>query len=169
MICRYILYGIVTHAGSSLTSGHYLTYARSLPNHSTHEVPVEASNSYRQTNFGTSNEKLENGSVPSMKKDDSTLPATRRKLGVQTKLPSRFNDSVIANTKVKTLQSLGVKKPSLTESLVPSQSYNGEWFECNDESVRVFDEDEFVELLNEKSGSLLGTPYLLFYHKATLC
>ncbi|RUS71747.1 hypothetical protein EGW08_020490 [Elysia chlorotica] len=38
------------------------------------------------------------------------------------------------------------------------------WLECDDECVRVMDEDEFGKKLREEEGALLGTPYLLFYH-----
>ena len=38
------------------------------------------------------------------------------------------------------------------------------WLECDDECVRVIDEEEFGQKLREEDGALLGVPYLLFYH-----
>ncbi|GFO21985.1 small cardioactive peptide [Plakobranchus ocellatus] len=38
------------------------------------------------------------------------------------------------------------------------------WLECDDECVRVMDEEEFGQKLREENGALLGTPYVLFYH-----
>ncbi|XP_045209815.2 ubiquitin carboxyl-terminal hydrolase 1-like [Mercenaria mercenaria] len=165
---RYRLYGIVTHSGVTLTSGHYLAYVRSLPNQPTDNVP-----SRQQTLIGITDNENKSSEISEnlLNKMDKSMPATRRKMGVATKLPSRFSDNVIANTKVKAFESVAVKKmkPDLVATLLPSKHYDGEWFECDDETVRVFDESDFVELLSEKSGSLLGTPYLLFYHKATMC
>ena len=39
------------------------------------------------------------------------------------------------------------------------------WLECDDEYVKVMKETEFECRLNETDGSLMGTPYVLFYHK----
>ena len=103
-------------------------------------------------------------------KTKEKVTVTRRKAGVAPKLPSRFNNSVMTNTKVKTFANLVEKKskPSITETLKTSVRFTSEWFECDDETVRVFNESDFVDLLSGRDGSLLGTPYLLFYHKATL-
>ncbi|XP_060572800.1 ubiquitin carboxyl-terminal hydrolase 1-like isoform X2 [Ruditapes philippinarum] len=167
---RYRLYGVVTHSGVTLTSGHYLAYVRALPNHPTDNSHRKQQNCHIDTNYNNQLGEISQ-KENSVNKSDNSMPATRRKMGVATKLPSRFDDNVIANTKVKAFQSVAVKKikPDLVASLLPSKQYDEEWFECDDETVRVFDEPDFVELLSEKSGSLLGTPYLLFYHKATMC
>lgn len=42
------------------------------------------------------------------------------------------------------------------------------WLECDDECVRVMEEEEFERKLKEADGALLGTPYLLFYHSQGL-
>lgn len=39
------------------------------------------------------------------------------------------------------------------------------WLECDDECITVMDEFEFEQKLSEKDGCLIGTPYVLFYHK----
>lgn len=165
MFIRYRLYGIVTHSGLTLTSGHYLTYVRTLPNQ-----PAEAV-SKQHSLLRNSNNQLRPSSENSVKQTNNTRPTTRRKTGVVTKLPSRFDDNVVTNISVKAFEAVGAKKmkPDLVACLLPSKRFDCEWFECDDETIRVFDESEFVELLSEKSGSLLGTPYLLFYHKSTMC
>ncbi|KAL4228527.1 universal stress protein [Mactra antiquata] len=161
---RYMLYGIITHAGSSLTSGHYLSYVRSLPLKS-EKTQTEPTRSV----VNIQPEKTKDNDSSAINKQDSKMPATRRKLGVQTKLPARFNDSIIVDTKVKNMKNVSENKlTEILESILPAQKYEEMWFECNDESIRVFDEEEFLDLLDERSGSLLGTPYLLFYHKSTL-
>lgn len=96
---------------------------------------------------------------------------TRTKAGVATKLPARYTQDVVTSTKVKTFETVVAKKAKVdfTEQIMPVKHSTADWFECDDETVRVFDESEFSDLLSGKSGALLGTPYLLFYHKATLC
>lgn len=96
---------------------------------------------------------------------------TRKKAGVVTKLPSRYTENVIADTKVRAFETVVAKKVKvdIADQVMPSRRFTSEWFEFDDETVRVFEESEFIERLNGESGELLGTPYLLFYHKATLC
>ena len=103
-------------------------------------------------------------------KNGSKMPLTRKKMGITAKLPSRFDDSV-TTTKVKAFKNMTkVKpvKPDLVECLLPSKMFSSEWFECDDETVRVFSEEDFKEMVDGQSGAMLGTPYLLFYHKATM-
>lgn len=159
---RYRLYGVVTHSGYTLTSGHYLSYVRTLPNEPSEPISVKVENTAR-----IKSEPKEEAQSPTNK----VMPSTRRKMGVMTKLPSRFDSNIISDTKVKAFESVAAKKlkTDLAAKLMPTKRFNTEWFECDDETVRVFDESEFVDLLTETSGSLLGTPYLLFYHKATMC
>ena len=52
--------------------------------------------------------------------------------------------------------------------LIPSEKYEGSWLECDDEAIKVHSEEEFCQMLKGEEGSLLGTPYVLFYHKV-LC
>ena len=96
---------------------------------------------------------------------------TRKKAGVVTKLPTRYTENIAADTKVKAFETVVPKKlkADVTDQLMPSCKFTSEWFEFDDETVRMFDESEFTELLSGQAGALLGTPYLLFYHKATLC
>ena len=89
----------------------------------------------------------------------------------QKKLPARFDDTVMVETKVKTFEGAINKsvKPDVQNALITSNLFETEWFECDDETVRVFEQSEFEELLSGAGdNTLLGTPYLLFYHKATL-
>ncbi|XP_069119694.1 ubiquitin carboxyl-terminal hydrolase 1-like isoform X2 [Argopecten irradians] len=108
---RYILYGLVTHAGVTLTSGHYLAYVRVL---------------------------------------GSGQSSSSR--GIDT---SSFLRSPSGNLK---RSGLGTKYPN-----VPKQTYEDKWLECDDETIRMYSTQEFCDLL--KGGSLLGTPYVLFYHR----
>ena len=39
------------------------------------------------------------------------------------------------------------------------------WLECDDECLKVMDEDDFNDKLDETDGALMGTPYVLFYHR----
>lgn len=161
------MYGIVTHSGVTLTSGHYLAYVRALPSQ-----PAENMLDKQQTLLkDTDNNKTGQVTEKSIQVTGSSVPSTRRKMGITTKLPQRFNENVIANTKVKAFGAVAPKKvkPDIVSTLLPSKRFDCQWFECDDETVRVFDESDFTKLLSEKSGSLLGTPYLLFYHKATIC
>ena len=107
---------------------------------------------------------------PSAEKSGKKVPATRRKMGITAKLPSRFDDPV-TDTKIKTFKGTCKTKSSkthLADCLIPSKRFDTEWFECDDETVRVFTEEDFKDMVDGRSGAMLGTPYLLFYHKATL-
>ncbi|WAR05574.1 CFA45-like protein [Mya arenaria] len=154
----YKLYGIVTHSGASLTSGHYLAYVRALPK-TDRTLPL-----YPDIKLEPNIEREKDAT-----KTTDKFPMTRKKAGVTTKLPARFTDNVIANTKVKAFEKIAPKKKvDLVDSLLPARAFSTEWFECDDETIRVFDQEDFLKLLSGDSGALLGTPYLLFYHKATL-
>lgn len=161
---RYKLYGVITHSGVSLTSGHYLSYVRALPSES-------ASSSQQSQTYHSQTVPAQSKEEPSSEKKSKSGTVTRQKAGVFTKLPSRFTDSIVTDTKVKAFEAVAEKKvkADLTEQLLPSRRYTSEWFEFDDETVRVFEENEFIDVLSGKAGALLGTPYLLFYHKASLC
>jgi len=163
------LYGIVTHSGASLTSGHYLAYVRSMPSKTEKTLsiyPDITPDLANQPKQGDTQENIGKNVVAS-----DNAPVTRKKTGVPTKLPSRFTENIIANTKVKAFENVAPKKMKidLADSLKPARAFSTEWFECDDETVRVFEGQEFLKLLSGDTGALLGTPYLLFYHKATFC
>ncbi|XP_060077310.1 ubiquitin carboxyl-terminal hydrolase 1-like [Ylistrum balloti] len=105
---RYMLYGLVTHAGVTLTSGHYLAYVR-------------------------------------------VLGSGQSRLGVE-------SPSVHIGGEKRS--GLGGKYPS-----VPKQMYEEQWLECDDETIRVYSKQDFCDLLKGVGGFLLGTPYVLFYHR----
>ncbi|CAG5136222.1 unnamed protein product, partial [Candidula unifasciata] len=52
-----------------------------------------------------------------------------------------------------------------SESWLGSSKHGSFWLECDDECIKVMEEREFIDKLEEKDGSLIGTPYVLFYHK----
>ncbi|XP_071103950.1 ubiquitin carboxyl-terminal hydrolase 1-like [Haliotis cracherodii] len=105
---RYNLYGIVTHAGVTISSGHYLSYVR-----------------------------VDSGPV------SSHLP--------------------LANF-IKTEWSpvKGDKQDNTDDDSEPSTV---QWFECDDESIRIHSDKNFRDCLTSENSSLLGTPYVLFYQR----
>ena len=112
----------------------------------------------------------ENTQAQNSDKNGTKMPLTRKKMGITAKLPSRFDDTV-TTTKVKAFKTITKVKPvktNLVECLLPSKMFSSEWFECDDETVRVFSEQDFKDMVDGNSGAMLGTPYLLFYHKATM-
>ena len=175
-IYRYSLYAVVTHSGVTLTAGHYLAYVRALPK------PVEPTeedmendtegNTKQEDDKKIKTEKTSDDEkipVPSLEKSGKKIPMTRKKMGITAKLPARFEDSV-TSTKVKTFKATAKSKPKprLADCLIPSKRFSTEWFECDDETVRVFNEEDFRDMVDGRGGAMLGTPYLLFYHKATM-
>lgn len=148
----------------SLTSGHYLSYVRALPQKSVTQSQQVQTQVAQELPAQTV-------AQPNKDKTSKSGTVTRKKAGVVTKLPSRFTENIVADTKVKAFETVAQKKvkTDMTEQLIPTRRYTSEWFEFDDETVRVFEENEFIELLSGENGALLGTPYLLFYHKATLC
>ena len=172
---RYSLYAVVTHSGVTLTAGHYLAYVRALPKTSPQEhlqndmlekpVPNDVREEKPEVQPDSEIKHEQNSD-----KNGSKMPLTRKKMGITAKLPSRFDDSV-TTTKVKafkTMTKVKPVKPDLVDCLLPSKMFSSEWFECDDETVRVFSEEDFKEMVDGRSGAMLGTPYLLFYHKATM-
>lgn len=167
---RYKLYGIITHSGVSLTSGHYLSYVRSLPPSAQAAQGFLKPQRPVETLQGELMSRLDNDINQNAGGTSKSGTVTRKKAGVATKLPARYAEDVVTITKVKAFETVAKKtKVDFTEQIMPVKHSTADWFECDDETVRVFDESEFADLLSGKSGALLGTPYLLFYHKATLC
>lgn len=73
-----------------------------------------------------------------------------------------FKSSTIANGEIS---DIGVHTAKTEMSDVDESSCADQWVECDDESIRVYSEDEFAGILSGEEGSLLGTPYVLFYHR----
>ncbi|XP_050405156.1 ubiquitin carboxyl-terminal hydrolase 1 [Patella vulgata] len=96
----YSLYGIVTHAGTTITSGHYLSYVK-----------------------------------------------------------VRSND--MDNIK---MYSDGPNSHLMDHS----SKHSVAWYECDDEAIRIFSDEEFREKLTGKEASLMGTPYVLFYQRQSM-
>ncbi|KAK3578806.1 hypothetical protein CHS0354_030225 [Potamilus streckersoni] len=155
---RYILYGIVTHAGFSLGSGHYLAYVRALPTEATKDESI--------TSMFLSQIKNETKGVNESLAED-TGHATRCKTGTHIKLPSRFENSVSLDRKIRPLAGSVMKEENFKDNK-KNMTASNKWYEVDDETVRIFQEDEFQDLLMGKTGSLIGTPYLLFYHKGNI-
>ena len=122
-----MLYAIVTHAGVTLSSGHYLAYVRvnggSKSTNPTHQSMISHHSANRMSLLKT------------------TSPSNQ-------------------------VQDLKVHRKSLN---LPGQQFIDHWIECDDETVRIYSEDQFCKMLKGTDGSLLGTPYVLFYHRAVAC
>ncbi|XP_071157266.1 ubiquitin carboxyl-terminal hydrolase 1-like [Mytilus edulis] len=126
---RYRLYGLIAHAGVTLTSGHYLTYVRVF-----HSVQ-ESSGSQEYSSPSTSKSPALNRSTLTSYNSQSQRALSESPRG----------DNLSKFVKI------------------PSQKYEDCWLQCDDESVKVYSEEKFCSMLQD--GSLLGTPYVLFYHK----
>lgn len=105
---KYTLFGIITHAGYTISSGHYVAYVKTSASALTWHFP---SNGQRE---GESSNADVYSPGSDMQQDDDVF-----------------------------------------------------WLECDDSSVRVFTEEDFLERLSSE-GLLTGTPYLLFYHKSPM-
>lgn len=105
---RYTLFGIITHAGYTISSGHYVAYVKTSASALTWHFPSNGQREGETSNVDT----YSPGS--DMQQDDDVF-----------------------------------------------------WLECDDSSVRVFTEEDFLERLSSE-GLLTGTPYLLFYHKSPM-
>ncbi|GFR62748.1 ubiquitin carboxyl-terminal hydrolase [Elysia marginata] len=57
---------------------------------------------------------------------------------------------------------------TIKEELADSKPLSCYWLECDDECLRVMEQEEFGQKLREEDSALLGTPYLLFYHSQGL-
>lgn len=128
---RYQLYGLIAHAGVTLTSGHYLTYVKI--NGSQQQCPVIGQDEYNQS--------------------PSKSTSTNSHLGSQSQ-----------RALISSPGSLQSRSPSKF-LIIPSEKYDGCWLECDDEAIKVHSEEEFCQMLKGEEGSLLGTPYVLFYHR----
>ncbi|ESO85682.1 hypothetical protein LOTGIDRAFT_155173 [Lottia gigantea] len=98
---RYSLYGIVTHAGTTITSGHYLSYVK-IDSNSKNEIKVEP------------------------------------------------------------------EGPNAHLANLSTTPFSTEWYECDDEAIRICSDEDFRQKLIGKESSLMGTPYVLFYHRQNL-
>ncbi|XP_029646943.1 serine-rich adhesin for platelets-like [Octopus sinensis] len=108
---RYSLFGMITHAGYTISSGHYVAYVKTFAGSLTWHFPPN----------GGQRESMPVNSAASCR--------------------SSYSDS----------------------------HSDGDifWLECDDSSVRVFTEEDFLERLSSE-GLLTGTPYLLFYHRSPM-
>lgn len=130
---RYALYGLVTHAGATLTSGHYLAYVRVMGSGQSKLAGAEPSKGdARITNGSCNGHDLSSGSS----KNVLRISGGNKNCGLGNKYPS-----------------------------VPKELYREQWLECDDETVRMYSKTEFCDLLKGIGGSLMGTPYVLFYHR----
>ncbi|XP_059153839.1 uncharacterized protein LOC131939517 [Physella acuta] len=161
---RYSLYAIVTHSGMSILHGHYRAYVKVQPQVN-RKVFAQLAKTRPNSECGGGEDSAAEEKPPSLyetfkvecrhdlKQGQSKLAASYLKIGVK-ESPGAGQAK---------LSSLDVKEElSFMESGEEEGCY---WLECDDEYIKVMDEVEFVEKLEERDGALMGTPYILFYHK----
>ncbi|XP_005111004.1 uncharacterized protein LOC101856225 [Aplysia californica] len=158
---QYSLFAVVTHSGLSILHGHYRAYVRVQPGVSPRVL--------RGLHRATVKEESETKDVFSEEKVE-THRFSREKISQHADWLCSQNDSV--SLVVEDDSSQSNRRRSLTKSSGDDDdgSLSGGdmsclWLECDDECVRVLEEDEFESRLNETDGALMGTPYVLFYHK----
>lgn len=151
---RYKLYGLITHAGVTITSGHYITYVRNLS-----RVPSVCTNKVQRR----------------------TTASTTSKPATSSRTRSTFSSSTVTNGHQVEELTLGQCDPNnnsdqnnngqcddINQSVERIDDhvtdYTNQWAECDDDSIRVFSEEEFEELLASER-QLIGSPYVLFYHR----
>lgn len=161
---RYSLYAIVTHSGMSILHGHYRAYVK--------VQPLVNRNVFAQL------AKMRPNSEGSGVEDDSAgekSPSHNETFKVECRHDLKQGQSKLAASylrrEIKESPGVGQAKLSSLDvkeelSFVDSGEDQGcYWLECDDEYIKVMDETEFVEKLEERDGALMGTPYILFYHK----
>jgi len=135
---KYSLFAVVTHSGASILHGHYRAY-----------VKVQ-----QLINPG-----IYYNLVKQKLKNDFSLSATDSFFQAATEPMSNKNFNHKSETCIKS-DPCERKISSLSDT--GDESY---WLECDDECVKIMSQEEFENRLDETDGALMGTPYVLFYHK----
>ena len=135
------MYALIAHAGVTLTSGHYLAYVR--------------------VNNSSMQETHQSGSQSCSHHQPSTESPACAKNNL-----SAFNSQSQRALSSPPLTPQGGKLSKFVK--IPTQKYEECWLECDDETVKVYPEEDFCQMLKADEGSLLGTPYVLFYHRQNI-
>ncbi|KAK7092239.1 uncharacterized protein [Littorina saxatilis] len=192
---RYTLFAIITHAGSTISAGHYLSYIKVMPN----ALPFDTLSNYLNTTPNKKSTTLSDGeetptksSVKSQCEVASSSLTDSAQVGM-----SPGGDSHTRRTRSDSVSDkwdyVGEKGDARSSFDSPKEQRrnspqkrtrhgmsNGDkasaknsdmdtsdyhWLECDDETIRILSETEFNERLTEKEGALRGTPYVLFYRR----
>lgn len=154
---RYDLYGIVSHSGKSLVSGHYRAYVRVPPSSSLPTrcaLPVVQLHDIASSAVGNQTSQL-----LSHRYSQSIIGCSP---GEDVTMTPESSD--MSRARKKTPSSVGKKKRG-TNSDAIKESLNTTWYQCNDDVVTALNTQQLMNLL-KASGN--NTPYMLFYHKVTL-
>ncbi|CAL1541019.1 unnamed protein product [Lymnaea stagnalis] len=182
---RYSLFAIVTHSGMSVLHGHYRSYVKIQPLVS----PEVFANLCKMTLKSEPVMGDVQGVLPDSKihppETDTTSHSPRRtnanfnkhiKNERKQEVKLEESDALLSSGSGETSsaeQLKGVSNSRDTQSpgandLSSQAGWDCFWLECDDECIRVLEEEEFMEKLEERDGALMGTPYILFYHKMVL-
>ncbi|XP_041371776.1 ubiquitin carboxyl-terminal hydrolase 1-like isoform X2 [Gigantopelta aegis] len=213
---RYTLFGIVTHAGMTISSGHYLSYVKVNVNcgqmASYTSSHTDSSKHFQQVGLctGSGDNSLAQeynslagknnylaGKDNALAGEDNSLANKDNSLA-EKDIPLAGKDNTLAgkNNSVSGKDSLTGKDDSLAvkdnslagkdnplagkdnplagkdNHIEDATSCKGppivEWLECDDECIRVHSDKDFRNYLSGKDGSLLGSPYVLFYRKVSM-
>ncbi|XP_076437161.1 uncharacterized protein LOC143276507 isoform X2 [Babylonia areolata] len=183
---RYTLYAIITHAGSTISAGHYLSYIKVRPN----AVGNDTLSTYLHN---TPAKKLHNGHDSHNIFDSPLSPQRATESPIDTGLKQKESLSSLSSSLRKAQPHSVTEKgdwdlgsdpgedPSShtpTPRMAPVGGGGGgeggvngshpadyHWLECDDETIRILSEKDFHGRLMETEGALRGTPYVLFYHR----
>ena len=191
-MCRYTLFAIITHAGSTITSGHYLSYVKVRPNavgYDTLSAYLSDSPQTKHSHFHHGEQTPEKQTPKNQHQGVSPCPADFAPVSkspgsdshqrrTRTSCVSEKGDGTDSFTSSPKASSKSLGQKRTPESVFPSGDRAGRssedsntdpqdyhWLECDDETIRILTEKEFHGRLLEKEGALRGTPYVLFYHR----
>jgi len=134
----YQLYAVIMHLGSTMASGHYVSFVRAENQQGYFECQIH------QAQNVVTNPAPAGGILKFLKKTD------------------KANVSSLGANACPSNDCCGVKV-SLPEEMAAADP-EPLWLECDDDHVRVLGEQEFVELLSPAKSKTLS-PYILFYSR----
>ena len=134
------------HSGISISSGHYTAYVKALPNT---PKPKNPKPSERQSSTPSSRTPGSRRSPDTPPAGLDTPPATAA-VAIKTETPEQ-NGSI-------------ENKDDDDDKEEDDDDLTGMWLECDDDCVRVLDEEDFLKTLSQENFTS-ATPYLLFYRR----
>lgn len=140
---RYELYGMVTHTGISISSGHYVSYVKSslcelIQNKLKQEVN-DLSRTANDANWTTF--------------DENNLADPNNNMDGNNNIDSLMTDQNISRESKGNIENL--RSSSETDHIE-----NADWLEFDDDNIKLLSQGQFEILL---SDCKLGAPYMLFY------
>ncbi|XP_026680307.1 ubiquitin carboxyl-terminal hydrolase 1 [Diaphorina citri] len=164
----YDLYAVIMHLGSTIASGHYVSYVRARDSSCDYvQCPKDKrrgggnggsmSGSAGGSLLSSEMEKSKSGILKFLRPNKSIEPPPES----FAKLSAAQNSALAATRVCRTsLECCGIRIRDKTAAGRPAEEST--WLECDDENVRTLSQAQFEDML-AKSSSAQGTPYLLFY------